>query len=510
MPSISDNTERHEIVDRRPGQYLCFPDIVRAADGRLIVAYNEFDKHVGARRRLILKTSRNNGHAWSAPRYLDVTNSHCPRFTLLRDGQLMLIDDNRPTIHRSADNGEHWASHPGDGFRHGLPDRCMELGADRLLCTGHIHRGTAAHPAVRQPPTEQMAYASTNQGRSWSALSVIAHDRNLMLCEGSLCALPDGRILCIMRENSFVYEPMYLCESRDQGHTWSDPVPTPLIGHRPTLGLTRSGKLLCTYRDVGPDMGTCAWLGTEAELRSNFRVHGNARNNARLAKRGLRIRNGEEPNAPVRYALRPMTDPRSATARLEAEVRVDSSGKNGCGLRLGTWWKITTNRIVPDIPGARGFKLEPGTFNTIRLDYEAGTVTLRVNGRKRGVIHVEPDRAETRGILFGAPLPFQDNAVDCVWKRISLHVRDPRYLRDYQWQWTPDQGLPDQWRQDHVLELKNDSMANPGDFGYSGWTELEDGTFLCAYHHGGSAEPGYEPGRTAHILVTRFSEEDFA
>jgi hypothetical protein len=55
---------------------------------------------------------------------------------------------------------------------------------------------------------------------------------------------------------------MYAVLSTDGGNTWSLPRPTPLIGHRPSLGLTRTGQLLVTYRNVGPDPGTAACWGT--------------------------------------------------------------------------------------------------------------------------------------------------------------------------------------------------------------------------------------------------------
>jgi hypothetical protein len=137
-----------------------------------------------------------------------------------------------------------------------------------------MHRGSQPQPRIRQAPSEQMSYLSRNQGRSWEPFSVIASEKCLVLCEASVIRLPQElvggppRLLALMRENSFVGEPMYSCLSEDGGATWSEPRPTPLIGHRPTLGWTSSDRLLVTYRDVGPDPGTKAWLGSlDAALR---------------------------------------------------------------------------------------------------------------------------------------------------------------------------------------------------------------------------------------------------
>ena len=70
--------------------------------------------------------------------------------------------------------------------------------------------------------------------------------------------------------------------------------------------------------------------------------------------------------------------------------------------------------------------------------------------------------------------------------------------------------MPDAWARDNVLELMNDRFAAPPDFGYSGWTELEDGGFCCVYHHGGGDESGYVPMETSRVMATRFTQDDFA
>jgi len=509
MPSLSREAGRHVIIDRREGEYLCFPDVIRAADGRLIVAYNEADQHVTpSRRTLLVRESFDEGRTWSDLRRLDARRSHCPR--LARLGDELLIADASRIFHRSADNGATWLAHPVTGIEHDMLDRPLDLGDGVLLTTGHMHRGRAAQPAIRQAPAEQMVYRSEDGGHSWYPLSIIARERNLVLCEASMLRLPDGRIAALLRENSFVYEPMYLCLSDDEGETWTDPAATPLIGHRPTLGLTSAGDLLVTYRNVGPDPGTCAWLGTLDELAGGFRAHGRAApGNPIFTPEGLRVRTDETNVDVVRYALRPMTDPRLARASLEAEVRVDEAGENGCGLRLGTWWRIYPDKVVPDAEDARPVPLEPGRFHTLRLDYADGGVTLSVDNEPAARVRVGADSGETRAILFGAPYPFEDNAVDCTWRRVSLRIDEPCPAREYRWDWHHSQGLPDAWTGEHVLELMNDRQAASPDFGYTGWTELEDGDFFCAYHHGGGDEPGYQPLFTSRVMGVRFSRADF-
>ena len=518
MPSLTA-TDRHVVIDHREGHYLCFPDVCLTRSGRLLVAYNEFDQHVGQRRKLLLKSSEDLGESWSEPWVINATQSHCPRLTVLSDGQIVMSDDSGPLLYWSMDHGKTWASHPNQGIGHGLLDRITEIDHETLLTTGHGHRGTQSLSKIRQAPAEQMVYLSKTRGRSWQPLTAVNHDPNLVLCEGSITRLPDGRLLCLLRENTFVYEPMYKSFSSDDGRSWSEPTPTPLIGHRPTIGILRSGKLLVTYRDVGPNRGTAAWLGDVDEL-DDFAVHGldATDGGTTFTGEGMRIATASGSDAPVRYALRPMTDPERAQAEIEAEVRVDAADAHGCGIRMGIWWRLFPDRVEPDPEFGRPeaacsplppIPLPPGEFHTIRATYDAGVCTLFINGEAEASCRIDPLDGLNRAIVFGTTGHEGEIGGDHVWRRVRLRVRESRYDRDYLWTWEHDQGRPDDYIRRRVLELKNDRFANPGDFGYSGWCQLPDESIFCAFHHGGGGEDGYEAGRSSRVLGVRFSEADF-
>lgn len=550
MPSLTSAPGRHVVIDRRPGHYLCFPDVCLTGEGHILCAYNEFDRHVGTRRRLLLRRSADGGRTWGAARILNAQDSHCPRLSRLPDGDspdgngglLVLADDAGPQLHYSADEGATWASQNGGGLSHGLLDRVLALTPEIWFTTGHAHRGSQPQPKIRQAPTEQMGYLSRNRGRRWEAYSPIACEKCLVLCEASVIRLPAQpadapgapRLLALMRENSFVGEPMYFCVSPDGGATWSAPRPSPLVGHRPTLGWTRSGKLLVTYRDVGPDPGTKAWLGTLEELTGlDFQVHGlhPKQGNPRSTREGLLVASQGGPDDAVRYALRPISDPEFATASLEAEVLVRGAELNGCGLHLGQWWKLYPDCLVPDCEtdaqgdAALPIPYEPGRFHTIRVDYEPGLLRLFVDGEHKGDYRADPLSGDTRPILAGAVAKKRDNACEVLWRKLALSTQEPRMGRDYSWTWKHSGGRggaadawPDAWINSRVLELRNDRQANPADFGYSGWVELpadgkgrrkQPGRFFCAYHHGGGDQPDYRSGESAFVAGTWFDESDF-
>jgi hypothetical protein len=145
----------------------------------------------------------------------------------------------------------------------------------------------------------------------------------------------------------------------------------------------------------------------------------------------------------------------------------------------------------------------------VRITYEPGLCRLFVDGEPCGEYPVDPLDGDTRPIIVGAVSRTVDNGCEVLWRRMSLSIREPGFGREYSWRWDHTQGLPDAFINSRVLELKNDRLASPVDFGYSGWAELADGEFLCAYHHGGGDEPGYVPGESAHIMGTRFFENDF-
>ena len=476
------------------------------------MVYRETDGHVAKRSKLLLKASEDQGVTWSQARVLNAAGGHASRINVLSDGQVAVLNESPSIIYWSMDHGVTWSTPSPKGIGHCVPDRLLELDTETFLTTGHVHRGEVALPGINQAPVEQMVYLSEDRGQSWRALTIMANDPRLVLCEASMTRLPDGRLLALMRENSGVFEPMYACLSLDQGRTWSEPVPTPLIGHRPCMGLTKDGRLLVTYRNTAPDGGTAAWLGTEEELLGEgFQVHGLVSDPAAvtLASEGLRIDTQGGRDSCALYCLRPITEPPRARVVLEADVRVIEGERNGCGLRLGAWWRIRSDRIEPDIKGARPLKLPPDSMNRIRLEYEAGVVTVFVNNRRKRSYRVDKESIRTRPILFGNASSDKENRGQSVFACLRLRVEEPRYGRVHDWEWTPDKGLPDAWVRERVLELQNGGKAAAVDYGYSGWIETAPGEFLCAYHHENGLDDDYEPWMCSHVAATRFYSSDF-
>lgn len=519
MPIISSLPERHVIIDQRPGHYLSFPDVWKLADGTLLCAYREADEHVPTRRRLLVKRSTDGGHTWSEPVIAHPDGGHCPRFIQPDGKELLMLDDTHHALYVSHDDGNSWEVETHSGMQHGLLDRVIIRSDGLWLTTGHNHRGTFPHPTTSQPTTEQMAYVSEDRGRTWKQHSVVAHEKNLVLCEGSMCKLPDGRTICLMRENSLVFEPMYLVQSHDEGDTWSDPRPTPLIGHRPTMGLTKSGKLLITYRLTGPLGGTAAWLGDVEEL-DEFAVHSTFEPDPNagpaIDSNGLRL-DWDGSNRPPVYALRPLTDPDRARCILEAKVQ-SLVGDHGCGIRMGVWWRVQDSTLTPvalpgeDLPPEAQdlqISLTPAQPNAIRFEYNAGQLDVFINEKNAATLTLPHSTFRRRPIMFGA-LPGKDTAGGTsIWQHVRQVVVEPRYSRTYCWDWESALGQPDIRYREETLLIDADPDAAWCDYGYSGWVETSPGEFYCVYHRGGADDPDYECGKWSHVRGAVLKETDF-
>lgn len=133
-------------VSRDDSIYEAFPDVARAADGRLVCVFAECTHH-GNRdwTRLVVTDSTDRGRTWSPKRPLAGPTQglpfwNCARITALRDGRLAVIADSCGTDERStnlhllenylflsSDHGRTWTRPrllPAQGI---VPDRLLEM-----------------------------------------------------------------------------------------------------------------------------------------------------------------------------------------------------------------------------------------------------------------------------------------------------------------------------------------------------------------------------------------------
>jgi hypothetical protein len=249
-------TDFRQIVIAQNENYLAFPDVALAADGSLICAYFEGDKHSPTWSNLVLKQSVDGGESWSAPAIAGKSSMkqegfcwNCPRISLLPDGRLFLICDWEDGSKRratwrwySSDNGKTW-SQPKQILSEGLcPDRVIPLPSGRLLTT--VCCDESYRPSGIAVPTQdgdrQILFCSDDGGEVWRPYSVIWAENEM---EGGLVALNDTDLVCYFTNLKWTSDKAV---SRDGGTTWQRSR-IPFSATRPCPGVVTSGNILVTF-----------------------------------------------------------------------------------------------------------------------------------------------------------------------------------------------------------------------------------------------------------------------
>ncbi len=258
------------LISRHDSLYLAWPDVALLPSGTLVCTFMRCIHH-GNRQytALCVTESADRGRTWSEPRALveDQGDAYwnCARISRLRDGRLVIVcdhivgwehrQDDKLTNHLwfSDDDGATWDgphATPAIGI---VPDKLLELPDGRWLLS--CHRRSPEHNFL-----EPRLWISADGGATWSDAITIASREGLHLCEGSILPLPDGTLVCYLRENSSQGWDAYKAISDDGGLTWHGPYRAPLPGcHRPVAGLLQSGKVLITHRFL---QGGKGWVGT--------------------------------------------------------------------------------------------------------------------------------------------------------------------------------------------------------------------------------------------------------
>ena len=258
-------------VSRHDNVYELLPDIVRLPSGKLICIYRESDGHVVRRfSNIVLRSSSDGGHTWSRRRALAearqdekglILEWNCPRIQQMKDGRLLALCDLFPCFPEegadltnshivfwwSEDEGETWSEPEHTPIFGIVPDRVIELPSGAwLFATQDRMTGDESD---RDGTYTQLTHRSEDKGMTWEGPFIVAQDERYQLCEGSTVLLPDGELVCYMRENSGRNFPGFKSFSSDEGRTWDGVYETPMSGcHRPVAGLLPSGKMLVTYR----------------------------------------------------------------------------------------------------------------------------------------------------------------------------------------------------------------------------------------------------------------------
>jgi len=239
--------------------------LCRTTAGKLITVYRESDGHSAYEfTDLVMRHSTDDGQTWSDKQVLirsrregdALMKYNCPRIQQLDDGRLCVLcdvfqqppgegsaRDSRIMWWLSSDEGVSYSGPVDSGVRGIMPDKILQTSRGTWLIATHW-RGEDGFLI-------QYVWRSEDRGETWGGPIVVCEQDGLNPCEASIIELPDGALVCYMRENSGTGLCGPKCLSFDDGQTWEGPYDTLMAGcHRPVSGYLPGGQIMVTYRNV--------------------------------------------------------------------------------------------------------------------------------------------------------------------------------------------------------------------------------------------------------------------
>lgn len=189
-------------------------------------------------------TSKDNGHTWSKPGYIDTKDMPFSNLEGPTDAPIE------------------------------MPDGSILMGI-----IGYSPKGDKGNRA-------SVMLKSTDKGKTWKYLSTIANDPGGKLggfLEPGIVRTKTGRIVVVMR-NHGPDQALYSTYSDDDGKTWAEVIKTEMIGHPADVIQLKDGRLMASYGiRTGPhtkpggiracfskDNGKTWDISTEVQLRNDF------------------------------------------------------------------------------------------------------------------------------------------------------------------------------------------------------------------------------------------------
>jgi hypothetical protein len=277
--------KRDVVVCANNEDYASFPQLARTDDEQVMLfqvqnlaKLRASDKHPHYQSMAVPRwaTSRDGGLTWAI-------HKTCPQLGPIRDisyGSAPLKDGGTVTLtFSSTEPLRAIVQHGVIGYRP-YQEAKVELGEQHLVTDlgpfrqfwphgmTRLANGTllaAGYAAFKSPEgrdkTSAAFLASTDEGRTWSYRAHIPNANLFDFSEPSVIETRDGRLVVLLRvdwdavpveqrpddgEVGYGYF-LYQTESRDGGHTWSEPVQLPIWGHPPYLTRLASGNIVLVY-----------------------------------------------------------------------------------------------------------------------------------------------------------------------------------------------------------------------------------------------------------------------
>lgn len=532
--------------------YMHSAGVVALGD-ELVCTYRRSDEHIASEVEVWCARSKDGGRTWTDHKMItrlawepDKACWVAPQLNRTRDGRLLLIIDRGEKLSKfdwpmlsqwqmkdrgmsnwlmtSGDRGRTWSAPRKIDDVGGEPSYILELSNGTLVYTRTDSMPTTAKkfPAMPWGPNyyRSTAVFSDDGGKTWQRTVPLADDPLVGDCEVGVAEYAPGKLLAITRigdAGSALGQPSRFVFSSDFGRSWSKPVLSPIYAHRPYVRPLQSGKLFVSFRNAWGTTGTCAFVFDAEEkfgYQPNSMIWDESCCEIRNGAMEIRTREGRE--SAVEFTLYPVEDDDSAV-EFEAELRVESAGRNGCLISAGAYVRFAPGRIeLADAPET-GFEIDATKWRKYRIVNAGRRLRIMVDGEQR--LDAPVEKVFTRYVRFGnrsgvrdrkayvasgtrQPLRgtlYEENAGVSFWRAMRVQVKNRRD-HSIDWRWTPAEGYPDQFRRDRLIRLEKNGSFSHGDSGYSSWAQLPDGTVVVVDYTSGNP-PAAHPVLRAYRLT---------
>lgn len=272
----------HRELYHDPAVYSAWPAIARAGNGDLVLTFNRTEQHMSPDAAVTVMRSPDDGRTWTAPvNAVDtVLDDREGGLTMAPNGELLLHVRSvfwkpetydalgpeaypRPMLERwmkEVVQPEYLAAADLDGSHlysstdHGQTWEHIGWGPDSIHGGVTLQDGSIMIGAYRELRDAIKVYHATDSRAEWRHIHTQeSANPSLRFGEPHIAQMPSGRIVIMMRATGRPYDDrrldLYLWQiySDDNGQTWSEAIPTPMLGFPPHLLVLSDGRLLCTY-----------------------------------------------------------------------------------------------------------------------------------------------------------------------------------------------------------------------------------------------------------------------
>ena len=339
----------------------------------------------------------------------------------------------------------------------------------------------------------------------------IARDDNLYEAFADICLLPSGKLLCIYRESDVHVASTsrtMLIESHDRGHSWTNPrqlddrltfAENRAIWNAPRIGLLPDGRIVANFDAfVFPDDAE-DWNWPQSRLCSQTFLWFSEDEGETWTERYL-----TEVQAICPDKILALTDDHWLIAAPYWSIRFPGT------FRLDT---------VHSFDGGRTWPLSALTAEQDGYQHDEPSVVRLQDGRLLCVMRENIHTTRPSHYVLSAddgytwstprPAPFygdrpaagllQSGRLLVIYRNVEPKPGAVKLNNEGRnpgtWAWRGDlAGLEGTDGESRFLEVEYDGCQSPGDYGYSGWVQFEDGEIFCVYHHRDAAPKSYIRG----------------